>query len=471
MIAESAIEFLIPGIGAASAVGKAVGGATKGLNWAAKVANSAAKGISATGKGTQLAKAGITSAWMGQAIGALNAVQTFDAQYNYIGSQTKPDGTSYSDDEKRAIASRAAATSYGMAASASTLLNVTSLGMLTRPGAFAGTLGKMDKAINTMGKFKDQLAKYAANPKTLANGDKTLSLWQKATGSHVSALIREAGQEGVEEVWENTSQRAGMQQAYAEIGQTAEIDLMSEENALAFTLGAFGGVAIGGVGTISQARRKDDDAPFKNYVKHQQEAITKHEAYYNTLQRIAGTDTSKLSPQEFAKVIQEEIAAKAGMMSNAISSGIDSNTIMFMKGDLQSQIDMDPVEAEANGIDQKMASTLLQKIEKHQELSESSFLTNASPDAKFHALNSSLNKSMYEDVAIQQNERFNKSLTAFSPDKQADISRVNKLDALNEIESEGATLTDNQKQLKTLLEQETESLSEEEKSEIGRAHV
>lgn len=243
---ESATAFVATGYGVGSVIGKGTSLLTKGLSTLSK----SAKTISRIEKAMQIAGDLATSTTMSAIEGAMTGNDVYKQLYSqYKGKINPKTNRVYTEQELKHLASQGAATSVQLNTIINTGLNLSSVKLLA---ANKPKISEVDDLLTakksmTPSEYQDYLKKLSTSNKEVAKYVKGKSYG----GTIVKEGFKESAEEGVNTWAQESGLRVGENTAdtgedTSFIGQFAELsnildDVLTEEGALAMTLGFIGG--------------------------------------------------------------------------------------------------------------------------------------------------------------------------------------------------------------------------------------
>lgn len=419
-------------IAAGAGTGKALQGLSRGAQAIGRGENLIGKALAfsenlqkGAAVGADFAVKGLNTGLMSEAIGALNASQSFQDIYQYALEQKNPNtGQNYTEDEALVLASNEAADVFKWTTLFSSVLNVSSTAPFLSTGSRIG--GKLPSGQMGTREYINALKGMRAK-----EGQKTLN-WMNRLGF-------ESAQEGTEEVMEGVNQQLAMASARGKMGKSEDFDMFSEENALAFSLGALAGGGIGGASHIKQARdhRKSQDE-FGQMVQDQIDVLERNEELIGEIQQLQSIRTEDVSAAEYVDNTVDIAKAETELLANGMAHGIWDNTAMVMSEMMNEAVSKKDEEAADQQINKERAEIIRDTILRNREIMRSTAASPIPIQSQKHALLQSTRNDLYTARANEVGEEIKSTLSAYKKEQDKYVA-VNKLRAL---ESMGDTLTD-----------------------------
>lgn len=459
---ESLTEFFATGAG----VGKALGATAEGLSVAGKsllLTDMLGTGSKIAANAAKYGQQAVSSLVTAESVAALNASQVFKDIVDQTMTQKKDDGSFYSRDEAEEIAANNAASTFGYTFATTSALNVTSLAPFLAKGKYVPKTG-IKNSNNSLRKFGKELDELLGNPDKLANGAKTSTWWRRQL--RPDSVAGEMMQEGTEEVLENLAQDIGKKGAAEDTGGNFTIDLFSEENGLAFALGALGGAYGKGMGSLANRdNKKSEDSEFKEFVQYQRDAVNTQIKLMDELSTLEKIDVSAMSPKEYETHKLKLTSVQNGLISNSFQKGLEDGSIKIMRQSIQNQVDLDEDEAALAGVNQTRAKGLLSIIDKHQ-----AYVDNLSDDKKDgktqrYAIQASINKDLAGMMIGELQEEFNSELDLYDNSQKELVTSVNELYALSML-SDNSKLNKDETARKKALQEDLSEIDDELKDSL-----
>ena len=370
---ESIMEFLAAGAitgGAAGIAGKGLQGlgvagrlSAQGTRLA-NITNKLSKAVYAGGAGLQTAAA--NSIITAQGIGALNAHQVYkDIQTGLQGKVNPHTGQIYTQEELNTLASQNAAGTFKMTALASTLLNMTTLTPFSK-GARTGL--NPDKAIKSSSEWLKKLKSIKADPNAVERGSSALKWYQKVF--RPGSALGEMTQEGVEEINENWQQQLGVHRALRTAGQESTFDPFSQENILAFALGAFGGaVAKGGGSLYSKLTDNTQQDKFEGLLDKQIASIEDFNRFAQETRNLNGMLLNpKLSTEQREKINRDYEQKLLEWQATAAEAAMSAGSIDLLDQELKAQLEAGRATGELMEDEEKRINSIITALDQQRKV-------------------------------------------------------------------------------------------------------
>lgn len=280
----------------------------------------------------------VNSLLTSQSIAAMNATEAYKDIYDYGISQIQQGKTDLTEEDVKRLAAENAAGTFNNTWAMSTVLNATSLMPFTRN---AGRYTSKMPEGNGISEMLKNIRTTLKDPEKLKAGSQSFNRILNLNAAGRTGL--EMLQEGVEEVGENYTKFLGSKAGKEQLGadDIGDFDITSDENKLAFAVGALTGGFISGIGNVYErtTANKPEDI-YKQALELQEKAFSNHLGYIEERNELLKSIKDDMTLEEMAEYESKMDNVTDKILSNAIANSLNTGVYDTIVDDVDHQLEL-----------------------------------------------------------------------------------------------------------------------------------